>query len=75
MNKQIPSRSRVTTAKVKSPFGSLYVHVSHNDAGHAIAVGISSPGKFSDTEVGETLTALAEEITAILNDTALGLTS
>ena len=62
------TRLRTTTTKVKTRFGSLYTHVSHDESGYASEVKISSPGKFSETEMGEALTALANAITATLRD-------
>lgn len=57
------NRYCIITTKVKTPFASLYTHVSFDDRGRVTEVSISSPGKFSETEVGEALTALAEAIT------------
>ena len=62
------NRHRTITTKVKTPFASLYTHVSFDDKGYATEVSISSPGKFSETEVGEALTALAEAITNALKE-------
>ena len=62
------NRHYTITTKVKTPFASLYTHVSFDDEGHATEVSISSPGKFSETEVGEALTALAEAITNALKE-------
>lgn len=62
------NRHRTITTKVKTPFGSLYTHVSHDEGGRAVEVRISSPGKFSETEMGEALTALATAITIALKD-------
>ncbi len=56
------NRHRTITTKVKTPFASLYTHVCFNDKGQVTEVSISSPGKFSDTEVGGALTALTEAI-------------
>ncbi len=69
---EIEIRRRTTTTKVETRFGSLYTHVSHDMAGCAVEVAISSPGKFSETEIGEALTLLAGAITATLRDTPLG---
>ena len=65
-------RRRTTTTKVETRFGSLYTHVSHDAAGCAVEVSISSPGKFSETEMGDALTALGQAITATLRETPLG---
>ena len=69
---KIEPRRRTTTTKVETRFGSLYTHVSHDEAGCATEVAISSPGKFSETEMGEALNALAGAITATLRETPLG---
>ena len=63
------NRQRTTTTKVPTRFAPLYTHVSHDESGRAVEVAISSPGKFSDTEIGDALTALAQAITATLRDT------
>ena len=65
-------RKRTTTTKVKTRFGSLYTHVSHDSEGRAVEIAISSPGKFSETEMGDALNALATAITATLGDVPLG---
>lgn len=65
------TRHRTITTKVNTPFGSLYTHVSHDKLGRAIEVRISSPGKFSETEMGEALTALGTAITIALKDIPL----
>lgn len=62
------TRQRTITTKVPTRFAPLYTHVSHDESGHASEVAISSPGKFSDTEMGVALTALAQAITATLRD-------
>ena len=69
MNKD--NRHRATTVRVATPFGSLYVHVAYDREGCAIEVSISSPGKFSDTEMGEVLAALSTAITEVLRDVPL----
>ncbi len=66
------TRQRTTTTKVPTRFGSLYTHVSHDAAGRAVEVAISSPGKFSETEIGDALTALAGAITATLEEAPFG---
>ena len=71
MTEYTHTRHRTITTKVKTPFGSLYTHVSHDKWGRATEVRISSPGKFSETEVGEALTALATAITTTLKDIPL----
>ena len=65
------SRHHTITTKVKSPFGSLYTHVSFDDNGYVIEVNMSSPGKFMETEMGEALIALAEAITNAIKDIPL----
>ena len=60
------NRYHTITTKVATPFASLYTHVSFDAEGQATEVSISSPGKFSETEMGEALTALAKAITDAL---------
>ena len=71
MSKKSLARTRTTSTKVKTSFGSLYTHVAHDHSGRAVEVSISSPGKFSETEMGEALRLLAEAITATLTDVSL----
>lgn len=56
------------TVKVKTPFGSLYAHVGFDKSGYPVEVSFSSPGKFSETEVGNALNALADAINKTLRE-------
>ena len=54
------SRLATVTEKVPTPFGSLYAHVSTDDAGAvACDVAVSTPGKHYDTTVYDTFVAFA----------------
>lgn len=60
------TRSRTTTEKVPTPFGNLYAHVDHDEDGTVHAVYFSSPGKFSETAVGDALILLGTAVTGIV---------
>lgn len=60
------NRTLSITEKVRTPFGSLYAHVSHDGAGKLIEVSFSSPGKFSDTSIDSALLALAAAVCAMI---------
>jgi len=62
-------RIQTITPKVSTKFGSLYVHALHKD-GRVAEIRFSSPGKFSDTTMGEALDALSEAdaVTDIIAD-------
>lgn len=59
------NRTLTATQKVQTRFGSLYVHVSHV-GGRVIEVRFSSPGKFSDTTMGEVFDALGDAVNSII---------
>lgn len=54
-------REQTSTARVETPFGAHYVHLSHIN-GVVTGVAISSPGKFDSTEVGVLLDKIAMAI-------------
>lgn len=60
-------RSRTLTQKVETKFGTLYAHVEYGADARATEVRFSSPGKFSDTTIGEVLDGLGEAVTDILH--------
>ena len=67
----LPARMRTITCKVETPFGSLYTHVSFDEAGgRPVDVAISTPGKHHDTTMHEALIGIGDAITATLREAA-----
>ena len=64
------TRTACVTQKVKTPFGNLYAHVSHDDRGRVREIAFSHPGRFGNSAIGDALVALGEAATAIIADIA-----
>ena len=62
------TRFDTITVKVKTPFGSLYAHIGFDKNKNLVEISFSSPGKFSETEVGNALNALAGAINQTLKE-------
>lgn len=62
------SRTHTITEKIETEFGSLYAHVEFNAENETIEVRFSSPGKFSDTTMGEVIDKMGQAVTNILNE-------
>ena len=56
------------TVKVNTPFWSLYAHIEFDKNRRPIEISFSSPGKFSETEVGNALNALAAAVNQTLKE-------
>lgn len=66
MTDRISSTRRETiTEKVKTPFGSLFLHVEHQGP-RVIGLRIAHPQKLEDTTVGELLEVICDGVTAAL---------
>ena len=52
-------RQPTITQKVKTPFGSMYVHLDHDGHGRVTGGSISHPGKDPDSSVADCLAALS----------------
>jgi len=61
------TRTALITAKINSRYGNHFLHVEHS-AGRITGLSISSPGKFSDSEIGDLLRSIGEAATAIIAD-------
>jgi len=61
-------RTETLTQRVQTKFGTLYAHVefTHDLAIHAVR--FSSPGKFSDTTMGEVLESLGDAVSALIGE-------
>ena len=58
-----PNRTLTTTEKVKTEFGSMYVHIEVDDAGRPVGGSLSTSGKEPESQI----TRLVAEISATLN--------
>jgi hypothetical protein len=57
------TRSPSLTVKISTPnFAPVYAHIAHDGNGKVLGLAISHPGRFSQTQVGGLLDALAEAI-------------
>jgi len=63
-----PSRAKSRTAKVKTPFGSIYVHVDFTPEGYILGGSISDPQKEPDAEVARFVQALSTGLDQCLID-------
>lgn len=54
------------TEKVRTPMGSVFVHIDVDARGRAIGLKIDQAQKFEDTAVGELLDAVARAATALM---------
>lgn len=64
-------RQGCVTQKVQTKFGSHYVHLSFS-GGCVTELSFSSPGKFSDTDLGNLLSALADAANDVIRDVGRG---
>ena len=58
-----PNRTLTTTGKVKTEFGSLYLHVEVDDAGRPVGGALSTAGKEPESQISR----LVDEISATLD--------
>ena len=58
------NRARTITQKVKTPFGSMYLHISVNDLGYPIGASISDPGKEPESQISR----LVADLSAALDE-------
>lgn len=66
MTDRISSTRRETiTEKVKTPFGSLFLHVEHQGS-RVVGLRIAHPQKLEDTTVGELLEVICDGVTSAL---------
>lgn len=59
------NRTACITAKIKTRHGNHFVHIDHAD-GAITGISISSPGKFSDSEIGDMLRSIGETADSII---------
>ena len=55
-------RLETITTKVRTSFGSIFIHTDHDERGRAQSVGIAYPGKFKHSELGNALDLIADTI-------------
>ena len=53
-------RSHTITRKVRTDFGSMYVHVEMDETGHVVGASISDPQKEPDTQIAKLVQALSK---------------
>ena len=56
------TRTRTITQKVQTPFGSMYVHLDHDEQGRITAGSISDPRKEPDAQVARLVEALSDAL-------------
>ena len=61
-------RTQVTTERVKTAFGSMYVHLHIDDSGHPVGLAISTPGKADNTQLDDVIRQLADATSGVLAD-------
>jgi hypothetical protein len=61
------NRLPTITEKISTRFGSIYLHVAFDDAGRAVELQISAPGKHRDSTIGSTFDAIGEAATELLH--------
>ena len=60
-------RLLTTTQKVETNFGSHYICVDRDPTGRIISIGISSPGKFDNSELSEFVIQLQDAINSVID--------
>ncbi len=65
MNRISSTRRETVTQKVKTPFGSLFLHLEHQGP-RVVGLRIAHPQKLEDTTVGELLETVCDGVTAAL---------
>lgn len=59
-----------TTQRVETKFRTHYIHVSRHPDGRIHEVGISSPGRFENSELSEFVIQLQDAINSVIGDAA-----
>jgi hypothetical protein len=54
------NRHHTVTRKIKTNFGSMYIHVDLDDAGRPVGGQISTPGKEPESQIAQLVFALSE---------------
>lgn len=58
------NRNPMTTTKVRTQFGPMYIHIAYDDAGRPVGGSISTPGKEPESQIH----ILMETLSAGLNE-------
>lgn len=66
------TRREADTHKFQTPFGSMFVGIEYDDAGHVVGLEISPPQKLENTTVGELLDAIGPAVTAAIAERVNG---
>jgi hypothetical protein len=62
-------RFRTLTEKIKvDGLAAVYLHAEHDHSGRLVKVRLSSPGRYSDAQIGDLLDAVADAITAAIRE-------
>jgi hypothetical protein len=66
----VTRRLITTTQRVETKFKTHYIHVSRDSTGRIHEIGISSPGRFDNSELAEFVIQLQDAINEVLSDAA-----
>ena len=64
-------RAQCITVKIESKLAPHYLHIEHRD-GRVLGISISSPGRYTGSEVGDLLRAIADAANVVITDIAKG---
>jgi hypothetical protein len=65
------NRYDTDTIKIKvDGLAAVYLHAEHDHSGRLVKVRLSSPGRYSDAQIGDLLDAVAAKITQAIRESA-----
>ena len=62
------SRAKLLTQKVKTDYGSMYVHAELGQDGRVVGVSFSTPGKILDSELDNVIRLMGEETDKLIRE-------